>query len=119
MCTHSARVIISPDAIFPVLGQTPVALLRPVFLHLRDARTLTRLARDLAGILCSPSSLQITVDIIVPLYVGEVTPEMRQQFRSSLSSHLFGWDTVLAERMKLVISEFCRVSRGVADANAR
>ncbi|KAH9943814.1 transcription factor IIIC subunit delta N-term-domain-containing protein [Amylocystis lapponica] len=88
-------------------GQSPISVLRPVFLHLRDPPKLLRLDGDLAQIL-QPTSLEDFIQVIVPPYTGQLTSELRKQFGRSFSTHIYGWDALMSERMKFVVSEFCR-----------
>ncbi|PCH44432.1 hypothetical protein WOLCODRAFT_105111 [Wolfiporia cocos MD-104 SS10] len=93
-------------------GEYSASLLRPVWLHLRDARTLSKVNQSLLQILQQGPPLEHIVHITVPQYNGELTTGMRRNFKKSLSMHLFGWSPLLSQRLRYVIADFCqKISR--------
>ena len=94
-------------------GSEPLHVLRPYLFHLRDQRKLAPLHPRFLEIL-KPTFADHSVGIHIPQYTGEMTPEVRRDFRTSLSRHLFGWDILLSLRMRLSLADFawvglCRV----------
>ncbi|KAI0917842.1 hypothetical protein AcV5_002680 [Taiwanofungus camphoratus] len=89
-------------------GQSPIALLRFAFLRLRDPTMLSRAHAALLEVLSPFPQLENIVQVAVPSYTGELTSEVRQQLKKSLSMHLFGWDAVFSQRMKLTVAYFCQ-----------
>ncbi len=48
-----------------------------------------------------------SLGIIVPSWPSkEITDEMKEQFRVSLTTHLFGWDELLSLRLRLSLADF-------------
>lgn len=88
-------------------GQTPVALLRPDFLHLRESKKLSRILPDIIRVLDSTSPGDV-VQFEVADYEGELSADIRNEFMKSLSTHLFGWDSLFRQRALLVLGEFCK-----------
>lgn len=93
----------------PGTGQSPIALLRFAFLRLRDPTMLSRAHAALLEVLSPFPQLENIVQVAIPSYTGELTSEVRQQLKKSLSMHLFGWDAVFSQRMKLTVAYFCQV----------
>lgn len=56
-----------------------------------------------------PQSDDHSVRVTVPSWMS-LTPEMRGDFRKSLTRHLFGWDVLLSLRMRLSLADFAWVS---------
>ena len=48
--------------------------------------------------------------ILLPTWPTGLTPALRTQFRTSLRTHLFGWDSFLAQRLQVSLAKFCQVS---------
>ncbi|GBE86530.1 hypothetical protein SCP_0904090 [Sparassis crispa] len=89
-------------------GQGPISLLRPTFLHLLDSERLSRLRTKLLELVQRSQPLEDLVQIVVTPCTAELTPQVRYDFRRSLFTHLFGWDVVLRQRMRLKVAEFCQ-----------
>ncbi|KAK7435518.1 hypothetical protein VKT23_019640 [Stygiomarasmius scandens] len=89
-----------------VVGASPLQILRFTFFHLRRKPVLNRIHSQLLEVLGIPSE-DHSVGIVVPKWPQEqLSPEMRAEFRSSLASHLFGWDVLLSLRMRLSLADF-------------
>ncbi|OCH96338.1 hypothetical protein OBBRIDRAFT_787420 [Obba rivulosa] len=89
-------------------GETPLAMLRSAFLHLRDPSRLHELRTGLLQIIQQPGALENGAKILLHPYSGDLSPDTRQQLRRSLSTHLFGWAPVLSSRLKLTLADFCQ-----------
>ncbi|EDR10144.1 uncharacterized protein LACBIDRAFT_318182 [Laccaria bicolor S238N-H82] len=87
------------------IGSEPLHVLRPYLFHLRNQRKLASLHPHFLEIL-KPTFADHSVDIHIPQCTGEMTPELRRDFRTSLSRHLFGWDVLLSLRMRLSLADF-------------
>ncbi|KAJ7594097.1 putative zinc-finger of transcription factor IIIC complex-domain-containing protein [Mycena floridula] len=84
-------------------GEAPVAQLRSTFYRLRQPEVLQRLHLQLLGVLKLPSidhSIGITV-----LWNGPLTPPARKEMRASLTTHLFGWSSLVSLRMRLSLAD--------------
>ena len=106
--TASACLINSLVTQSTAAGSEPLHVLRPYLFHLRDQRKLAPLHPRFLEIL-KPTIADHSVDIYIPQYTGEMTPEVRRDFRTSLSRHLFGWDVLLSLRMRLSLADFAWV----------
>ncbi|KAJ7770286.1 putative zinc-finger of transcription factor IIIC complex-domain-containing protein [Mycena maculata] len=85
-------------------GLSPAALLRPIFFNLNQ-RKLNQLHDRVLDIL-RPQFPDHSVDIELAPWTGALTPELRSEFRSSLTRHLYGWDVMLSLRMRLALADF-------------
>jgi hypothetical protein len=92
---------------FTVLGQVPIASLRPIFLYLRKNGTLPRVHSRLLEILHPPSSFP-SLDIDISGTLGG-TNEVKYAFQRSLKRHLFGCRDLLSLRLRLSVADFCWV----------
>ena len=79
-----------------------------MFLQIRKVERLNRILPQLLQILESnvPEDPAAT---IVNSWTGGFVPEMRVAFRRQLITHLFGWDSLVALRLRLAIADFCWV----------
>jgi len=62
----------------------------------------------LLGVLQHAPESGVTIDAQVVAYDDALTPEASYAFRKCLSTHIFGWDFLLSERLKLLMAEFCK-----------
>ncbi|KAJ7916764.1 putative zinc-finger of transcription factor IIIC complex-domain-containing protein [Mycena leptocephala] len=85
-------------------GFSPAHLLRPIFFNLHP-RKLNALHSRILNILRPDFSDHSTAINIAP-WTGELIPEMRSEFRNSLTRHLYGWDVMLLLRMRLSLADF-------------
>ena len=84
-------------------------MLQPFLLHLRDSKRLAKIHPQLLDILRSnlrqDQSKNMTLASVeglqdIPMDV------LRQLFRTSLTTNLFGWDELLSLRMRLALADF-------------
>jgi general transcription factor 3C protein 4 len=55
--------------------------------------------------------LDDSVKVVVPPWPsGDVGPELKADFRRSLTRQFFGWDNLLNLRMRLSVADLCWVS---------
>ncbi|CAA7270424.1 unnamed protein product [Cyclocybe aegerita] len=97
-------------------AMSPLNLLRPTLLHLRNPvlvqRVHTRLLEILRPPCIPPGSGSDPANPVVPTLqdADELTftlmEEMREEFKIALRTHLFGWDESLGLRMKLSLADF-------------
>lgn len=92
-----------------VLGDAPIHILRPVYMHLRKNGTLHQIHPRILDVLRHYGD-DDSSNAIIPLSSTGLTPDIKLQLRKSLTSHLFGWDNLLALRMRLAVADFCWVS---------
>ncbi|KAF9479133.1 hypothetical protein BDN70DRAFT_709576 [Pholiota conissans] len=85
---------------------SPLHLLRPFFLHLRNPITLDLLHSSLLETLQASSMIDHSTRIKLPLFDGTLDQDTRSKFRAALSTHLFGWDNLLSLRMRLSLADF-------------
>ncbi|KAJ6498553.1 putative zinc-finger of transcription factor IIIC complex-domain-containing protein [Mycena vitilis] len=85
-------------------GFSPAHLLRPIFFNL-PTKKLNKLHSRILDIL-KPNFTDHSASIEIAPWTGELTPEMRSEFRDSLARHLFGWDVMLLLRMRLSLADF-------------
>ncbi|KAH9476063.1 Putative transcription factor tau subunit sfc9 [Psilocybe cubensis] len=88
-------------------GYSPLYLLRPYMLHLRDPAKLHNLHSKLLEILATrPLVEDLSKTITVPPLQEVLNDDVRCQFRYSVSTSLFGWDDLLSLRMRLSLADF-------------
>ncbi|KAF9004682.1 transcription factor IIIC subunit delta N-term-domain-containing protein [Cyathus striatus] len=87
-------------------GLSPLALLRPFFIHLRNPKKINTLLPRFLAILHPNIDSDHTLSIRPPMYEGVLDSRLREEFRRSLSRHLFGWDVMQGMRMKLSLADF-------------
>ncbi|PPQ88838.1 hypothetical protein CVT25_010267, partial [Psilocybe cyanescens] len=90
-------------------GYSPLHLLRPYLIHLRDPAKLDALhAKFLEILVAQPSSVEdYSKTINIPSREeGFVDDNVRSQFRYAVSTNLFGWDDLLSLRMRLSLADF-------------
>ncbi|KAI1793486.1 transcription factor IIIC subunit delta N-term-domain-containing protein [Ganoderma leucocontextum] len=89
-------------------GETPISILRPIFLHLRDPARVSRLHTDVLDVLYQvpPDGARANIDI--PPYAGDWTADVSREWRESLTTHLFGWDIILSQRIRYAVAIFCQ-----------
>ncbi|KAJ3511250.1 hypothetical protein NLJ89_g4210 [Agrocybe chaxingu] len=95
---------------------SPLNLLRPTLLHLRNPVLVQRVHTRLLELLRPPSnplgSGSDSSNPVLPTFEGadELTftlmEEMREEFKIALRTHLFGWDELLRLRMRLSLADF-------------
>jgi len=91
-------------------GLSPFYLLRPYYFHLRDNERLNDCYKDLLHTILPSLHEDHSLRIVVPPWPSkEITDEMKEQFRVSLSTHFFGWDELLSLRMRLSLADFAWV----------
>jgi len=87
-------------------AHTPLHILRPVFLWLRQNKVVMTCVERLLNVLQSVSADE-TLSIDLPPFNGSCTPELKREFKDSLASHLCGWDSFLALRMRFAVADHC------------
>ncbi|THU78751.1 hypothetical protein K435DRAFT_973415 [Dendrothele bispora CBS 962.96] len=88
------------------VGIGPLQILRFTFFHLREKALLNRLHHQLLEVL-GKASEDYSASIVTPTWgQGPLSPGVRAEVRSSLASHLFGWDNLLSLRMRLSLADF-------------
>lgn len=89
-------------------GFAPLYLLRPTLFHLSPTR-LNHLHARLLQILRPEFIDDHSLNIAIHPWSGRLSPDMRSEFRNSLSNHLFGWDVLLSLRMRLSLADLAWV----------
>ncbi|PIL25172.1 hypothetical protein GSI_13061 [Ganoderma sinense ZZ0214-1] len=89
-------------------GETPISTLRSIFLHLRDPVRLSRIHSDVLNALHQGQPTGASADINVPSYAGEWTADVSRELRESLTTHLFGWDSIQSQRKRYAVALFCQ-----------
>ncbi|KAJ7097604.1 putative zinc-finger of transcription factor IIIC complex-domain-containing protein [Mycena epipterygia] len=85
-------------------GFSPAHLLRPFFFKLHPQK-LNELHSRILKVL-KPQIIDHSTNISIAPWTGELTPELRKEFRTSLVRHLYGWDVMLSLRMRLSLADF-------------
>jgi general transcription factor 3C protein 4 len=102
--------------------KSPLHTLRAFFFHLRDPKRLEALHSKFLevlqvqpevgalerGVIDVPSGVISSVDE-ARMDVDDEKMKMKENFRFSISTHLFGWDELLRLRMKLSLADFAWV----------
>ena len=89
---------------------SPLHVLRPYLLHLGDSKRLTECYGQLLETLRPISTDDCSKTVIIPSWgSGDVSAELREQFRISLATHLYGWDEIMSLRMRLSLADFAWV----------
>ncbi|KAI0741644.1 transcription factor IIIC subunit delta N-term-domain-containing protein [Daedaleopsis nitida] len=96
-------------------GEAPTSALRSTLLHLRDAKRLSRLHSRILETLHQLPHDGIAPDFVIPPYTGEWTAHLSNALRTSMTAHLFGWDTIQSQRIRYGISVFCQNRAETAD----
>ena len=91
------------------LGLAPLHVLRPIFFYLRNNGKLNLLHSRVLETL-RPHLVDHPMNVSILPWAGDLIPEMRHEFRSSLARYLFGWDILLSLRMRLSVADFVWVS---------
>ena len=100
------------------LGRGTLDLLRPYLFRLSDRGKLNELHPRILQVLDpSPDDHSLTIDILPCL--SNLSAEVRQRFRKSLSRHLFGYDALESLRIRLVLADFIWVGIQCMDQAAR
>lgn len=87
-------------------------MLRPYLLHLGDSKRLKECHGQLLDTLRLISTDDCSKQVIITSWgSGDVSVELREKFRISLATHLYGWDEFLSLRMRLVLADFAWVSK--------
>ena len=86
-------------------------MLRPFFLRLRDPVELDRLRERFLEVMKSPfpEDRSLKVELISWEFEGDITPDVRVEFRVGLSTNLYGFDDLLSLRMRLSLVDVCWV----------
>jgi len=87
------------------LGLAPLHVLRPIFFYLRKNGKLNLLHSRVLEAL-RPHLVDHPMNVSILPWAGDLIPEMRREFRSSLARYLFGWDILLSLRMRLSVADF-------------
>ena len=110
LCLKTYRLMDPGDDIRPQdKGEAPISILRPVFLHLQNAETLARLHPRVLSVLQRNDHPDDSASIVLSPWTEGLTPQLRSQFRDHLRVHLFGWDSLLAQRLQISLAAFCLV----------
>ncbi|KAJ7176800.1 putative zinc-finger of transcription factor IIIC complex-domain-containing protein [Mycena filopes] len=92
------------EALLLPSGFSPAHLLRPLFFKLNPSK-LNELHSRILGIL-NPNLPDHAASIDIEPWTGELIPELRREFRDSITRHLYGWDSMLSLRMRLGLADF-------------
>ena len=90
-------------------GETPLATLRPIFLHLRDPARISKLHSRILEVLYQAPSQEKPPNGVIPVITSQKTADISRELRSSLAAHLFGWDFVHLQRLRYSVASFCKV----------
>ena len=86
-------------------------MLRPHLLHLGDSNRLRGCYGQLFDIIRPVLDNDCSKRVAIPSWgSGDVNVELRDQFRLSLATNLYGWDELLSLRMRLSLADFAWVS---------
>lgn len=91
------------------LGDSPLSMMRPTLLHLRDPARLARISGNVLELLKGPQPHEDSATLELPQWSGELTPEFREQFQRSLRTHLFGRSNLLSQRLRIALASYCQV----------
>jgi hypothetical protein len=91
-------------------GCVPLHLLRPIFLHFGKSERFQHLLGFIFQVLQQPFDDESVNVVVAPWSAGGLVPELKADFRRSLTTHLFGWDNLLSLRMRLSVADLCWVS---------
>lgn len=91
-------------------GCVPLHLLRPIFLHFEKSERFQQLLGFVFQVLQQPFDDDSVNIVVAPWSAGGLVPELKADFRRSLTTHLFGWDNLLSLRMRLSVADLCWVS---------
>ncbi|KAF4621633.1 hypothetical protein D9613_012593 [Agrocybe pediades] len=94
------------DTIKTSSGFSPLHLLRPYLLHLRNPIKLEALHPKFLDLLEHHSHIDHSIQVSLRELTQELNDDVRQKFRQSISDNLFGWDDLLSLRMKLSLADF-------------
>jgi len=89
-------------------GQSPIASLRPVFLHLQDPAIITRLHSRIFHVLRSADRARSSSSNSLPSWSGELDSQFRSAFRTSLVAQLFN-SGLHVQRLRVSVARFCQV----------
>ena len=89
-------------------GETPLSALRPIFSQLRDTMRLTRIYSRILKALYQIQSGGV-LDFHIPPYAGDWSLDVSRELRKSLTTHLFGWNSIQSLRMRYAVAVFCQV----------
>ncbi|KAI0331648.1 hypothetical protein GY45DRAFT_1369805 [Cubamyces sp. BRFM 1775] len=89
-------------------GQAPIYRLRPILVHLRDPQRIVRLCERILDTLRNAPFREPVPSFAMPIYAGAQGPELPRDLARSLTTHLFGWDGVLSERLRYSVAAFCQ-----------
>ncbi|KAG7450657.1 uncharacterized protein BT62DRAFT_984993 [Guyanagaster necrorhizus] len=84
---------------------SPLNSLRPIFFHIRSKDEVSALYTEIIKIL-SVELPDYSTGISIFPWSGPLLPEAKRAFRRSLTKHLFGWDILIALRMRLSVSDY-------------
>ncbi|KAF9527262.1 transcription factor IIIC subunit delta N-term-domain-containing protein [Crepidotus variabilis] len=87
-------------------GFSPLYTLRPYFIQLQDRERLNRLHTQLLNILRPPSAEDFSKDNILAPWSSDLDSDFKPDLRLSFATHLYGWDQVLALKMRLSLADF-------------
>jgi len=92
-------------------GLSPLHILRPYFLHFRDPKLLHLWLVQFLEIIRPALEEDYSTQIVIPPQgASGLSDELRNKFRFSLTTHLFGWDQLLTLRMRLSLADFAWVT---------
>lgn len=90
------------------LGRSPLHLLRPILFRLQNRAVFDRLRKRTLEILLAgyagPTLANPADDL--QCYTGPVNPQLRANFRTSITRSLFGCDTLFSLRLRLALADF-------------
>lgn len=109
LASRVCRVNIS-FLLFSASGLSPLYLLRPFLVHLRDPNKLDTVRSRFLEVLQTRAHEDFSKAITVPSCEMGLTDDLRLRFKFSLSTNLFGWDDLLSLRMRLSLADFAWVS---------
>ncbi|TFK52028.1 hypothetical protein OE88DRAFT_1718706 [Heliocybe sulcata] len=89
-----------------VWARAPLHFLRPVFLWLGEDGAAMKGAERLLKVLQSVS-IDESASIHLPLFRGSCTTQVKREFRNSIDTHLYGWDSFLRLRLRFAVADHC------------
>ncbi|KAI0642097.1 putative zinc-finger of transcription factor IIIC complex-domain-containing protein [Trametes meyenii] len=88
--------------------KAPIGHLRSIFLLLREPPRIARLHRRILDVLRDLPVGDTMPSYVIPQYGGDRGNKLSGEFVKSLSTHLFGWDSILCLRVRYAVAAFCQ-----------
>ncbi|KAI0818913.1 putative zinc-finger of transcription factor IIIC complex-domain-containing protein [Irpex lacteus] len=88
-------------------GETTIAILRRLFIHLYRNEAVVGKAEGLLEIISTANPVDDSLDVKLISYDGDFNDDLRQQLRKSLCMHIFGRPGLLSRRLRVCLANFC------------